>query len=479
MSIFLKPFNPQERLYRSFVLGRPAIFSSQDINRYNDAIRYAIDETSNLLGGKRINWFAEFAAPTVLSYAAGDHTLEVSVAIDENVAGDNLAIIRGIAFNIPLVTLTETLVYTGTPADKKPTAYVCLVATKKRITFTDVVPVMHIADPKDYCSVSGENSSLVPFQLQGMDNEIYGDERLELVKSPNDVTLGVDEELIGILATVRWTTNFVDASSVFVQTGVSGYIIQHNFLDNVTDVTNRLKALLVDDGAGYTPILSQEQLETNGSLVEAFQLLVEHYIQGQSLQDKRLNANFDVLTSLTGSVSTLNADVLANTAAISSEAATRLFFDSELAARLNNIEGSWTSLNSASDFSWVSVTHLQPAHASNTFRVKVIGKTVHLYYRAFFDSVGTGTSVDCVAAGTNPLLGKSLAFPVFLQVPCYAYEPAIGSVSGYIRVTTSSGNIQLSFIKDSLSSSTAVVPALTGAPFHAIQFSGSITFEIL
>lgn len=186
-------------------------------------------------------------------------------------------------------------------------AYFVLIATKKTVQFSTAGPVMHVSSPKTFSGVTGPD---FPYELPAADNEIYGNERVVVTVDPTTVTLGTDEEMICIFATLRPRFWWANGSSV--ETGTSNTVtnvILHNAA-NLQELAAMTKFIIPGFDLPHLPAYTKGYLN-NGGLVDAMLHLNEQYIQGQSWQDNRLSADRSAfnayVTSNNSAIATINA----------------------------------------------------------------------------------------------------------------------------------------------------------------------------
>jgi len=190
MPITAKPYDAGLKILKRIFGSRPKIFSSEDLNQHLDGISDTLLRLSNNVGMVRDNWNVNIKLTNDFVVST-DNYYTAEINIQKVITADPAYVYyKGIRFELPtgdLITYTNTFV---SAQPELPVGYLCLIAKKLTLTFAD--------DP----ALCGLTSDEFPGQLPSSDVVKYQDERLMFVQDPSSISLGTNEELIGIIATV-------------------------------------------------------------------------------------------------------------------------------------------------------------------------------------------------------------------------------------------------------------------------------------
>lgn len=283
-----KPFDWADRLYKTVFKGKPNIFSAQDLNRYLDAIHSFQVTLGSAVGAIRHNWTITVSGITKTSDVIND---ELEIDFNWKLEADDgllptVVYYKGVQFQIPVSVIaaapTQIFTLSGVNTFFPPAIYFVLVATKKTVTFDTASPVMHVSDAKEFSGVTGTS---FPSELPAADNIIYGEERIEITTDPDSITLGADEEVICILATLRNVWNRGDSSSVVAEDKFE-YRLMYN-ASTIEEINELLTHYSYGSTTPFEPTVLPS-IKSNNGLIDFMHLFYEHYLQGQSVQDWRL-----------------------------------------------------------------------------------------------------------------------------------------------------------------------------------------------
>lgn len=342
-SVIPKSFSFLDRLYKTVFKGKPNIFSAWDLNRYLDAIREFQVTMSNRVGAVRENFsLAVGTAPTITTINSTEFSFTFTWTFTKTVPGEPAFVLyNGIKFKCPeptpqTVTLTLPVHANGY---NMAYAYICLVATKKTVTFNSVGTVLHVTNPKAF---SGITSTDYPFELPAADNIIFGSERFVTTIDPATIVLGPDEELICIVATLRPRFWWSDASSVLSgPDNIVTAILSHN-ASNLQEIADTLPFVLPGLTSPHTPVYSATY-KTNAGVTDVLQLLMESHLQGQSWQDNRISNAEGSLTSHINStlaaINTINSAITDANSAINTLNSTVDGIVTSISTLINNLSG--------------------------------------------------------------------------------------------------------------------------------------------
>jgi hypothetical protein len=422
MAVNNKPFNINDRLDRTEFKGRPNIFSAQDLNRYLDALRTGVKQVSEVAGGSRENWTV-----TITNETASVIGSVYTMSFDWAAPTSGYAYYKGLRFELPSSSVANiSMTFTVPPSSSTfmGYAYFVLVATKEDLDFTIAGPVLHIADAKEYCSVSGTDSLSNAFQLPASDNTIYGDERIVATNDLASIVLLPNEEVIGIIATYKIQIEITGASSVIAPTN-TGMRLLYN-MPTKEETMQYLQAIVPSTLVNNPPAHSQ-LYKSNGSAMEALIHLIDQYRSGQCLQDKQIRDLVSASQALFLGINQANSNISTLQAGLATEINTRVSEDNFINARINGIESSWVALpyTSFGDLYFGYTKYSGTPAVGNTqyfivdpslyvntwsFRYKKIGKTmlIEFFLKADFSSP-QGAFAGLISSF------KFEAFPAILQ----------------------------------------------------------------
>jgi len=412
-----KPFNWNDRLHQTVFKGKPAIFSAQDLNRYLEVLRNYTEKLGSGIGALRENWNIVIdVQPAFTSIGASESTFQFTYSINKEVGLNPASLYyKGVRFEVPTASGVVESITIPVNAGTYNVAYCyfVLVATKKTVNFNDVGPVLHVTDPKVF---SGVTSASFPYELAAADNVIYGNERVAVVESLDEITLGTDEEIICIMGTLRPRFWWKDAATVeSVSSDVAAAVIMHNAA-RMSDYVTLAKFFIPGTSASHKPVYTKAYLNNNG-VADLIGNLMEQYIEGQSYQDFRLKtvegdlsayitANDAALAAQAVSIAALESDMLqaqGDITTLQSQVATNT---ANISLKANKAQEAWRYIgdpgqptfnaNWADSFSGEGRTRFFKDEMGN---VHIVGQPIKNTAVAFGDIIFT------LPAGYRPLNG--------------------------------------------------------------------------
>lgn len=301
MAVFAKPFNLAQKLFKTIFLGKPNIFSAQDLNRYLDFLHGHQMLISNFLGSIRENWSISATITTSGSPfvdGGGNNVINSTVAITfskDIPLSDAYVYARGVRFKIPTATINQSLVVAAGSTDR--VAYVGLVAAKKLLSYGGT-GTTEIADTFDFCGVRGTD---FPGTIPSSDSEVYTNERLVVVTDLDDITLGTDEEFIGLIATVKYQTYYANTLSPSVHPVSATTSAGLTVLYNACKMTDLLAKIPSNNN-----MTSIKLFQTGGSVIEILAHFIDNYLTSQTKQDSRIDVVSNAISTVIDSQTTLS-----------------------------------------------------------------------------------------------------------------------------------------------------------------------------
>lgn len=275
MSIVAKPFNWADKLYRTIFLGKPNIFSDQDLNRYLDSINNGLAATSKVLGAQRSNFVIQLDLSDSRNLTQSIVTyLRYRVVIQDSGLPTTVLANR-VRYDVPMIDWTDYVIDRTMPT----TRYWVLVASKKTVAFNDTAaPFTNIPDPKVFSGISGTS---LPTSLPTTTSEVWGNERIVFTDDISGIFLNAFESVVCILATL--VQGEIPAGAY--TTNTSNYALDYSLIYNSPSATDNEGLGIIQYGSDFMTPTGNNILTTNGSLIEKVQLTLYNLGRGQSIQD--------------------------------------------------------------------------------------------------------------------------------------------------------------------------------------------------
>lgn len=224
-TILEKAFDAGQKIIRTIFQGSPNLFTTSDVNRQVEAFKYQADYVEQRTGVTCVGYtFSEAASLIPGSMLDPSHLrLFITITSETNRYVES----KGCRFSPPMGTVTGDI-----GGLRSSTAYLCVTAVKKEVTFNDAQdnPNHEIAGAR-FGTISNYTSRASANQL------IYKNEQFELLDS---LTNPVGKEIVAVLYKYTWD-GLISYSKVSNITTGTNLIEARETIHSITQTLNHSK----------------------------------------------------------------------------------------------------------------------------------------------------------------------------------------------------------------------------------------------